>query len=244
MKRILRLLVLLIYSPSRAFDEVKESSGWMWLVPAIILIGSLCFRAIVSASASAILAKEQLEKQLSQLPQQELSNLPPVVAHGPSPVFLATTAIISGIVMLFLGWLIRSFLLHLGSLALGGQGSFGQMFVAAGWAYLPYGIRDLVQGIYSLLTGKVITQPGLSSLVATGDPIKDSANAMYLLLGRLDIFVIWSVVLLALGVSAVGGFSRKKGGFLAFGYWALVTLLSILPSLVVRKFLPSGPFGP
>ena len=246
MKKAFSLLALILYKPGKAFAELKESSGWMWLVPAVILVLTLNFYAVVSAPAAAELAKQQMQRQLERFSQQEIeiTGVPSIVTRGPSPTFIAATAVAGGTFMLFLGWLVRALLLHLGAMALGGRGSFKQMFVAVGWAYIPYGIQALLQGIYVAFTGKAITHKGLSALVATGDPLKDAYSIAYLLLSHLDIFVLWAVILLAIGVAVVGGFSRKKGALLAVGYWVLTVLVSIVPSLITRAFLPQGMISP
>jgi len=240
MKKALSLLALILVKPGKAFAELKESSGWMWLVPAVILMLTLNFYAVVSAPAKAELAKQQIQRQFEKLSQQEveLTGAPPIVTEGPSPTFIAATEVMGGTFILFLGWLVRAFLLHLGTMALGGRGSFKQMFVAVGWAYIPYGIQAVLQGIYVALTGNAIAHKRLSALVATGDPLKDAYNLAYLLLSHVDIFVIWTVILLAIGVAVVGGFSRKKGALLALGYKVLTVVVLIVPSLIIRAFLP------
>jgi hypothetical protein len=45
------------------------------------------------------------------------------------------------------------------------------------------------------------------------------------LLSAIDIFAIWTAVLLTIGVSAVAGIKRGAAGVIVFGWWIVFILL-------------------
>ncbi len=77
---------------------------------------------------------------------------------------------------------------------------------------------------------------GLSFLVATGDQTKDAANWLYVLLAQFDLFYLWHLVLVIVGLAAVGRFSKTKATIVGLIYLAVTTALSLVPTLVGSMF--------
>jgi hypothetical protein len=53
----------------------------------------------------------------------------------------------------------------------------------------------------------------------------------------LDVFVLWNLMLLALGVLIITGLPKVTALFVTAGYWAVATALSLVPTLVQQAFL-------
>lgn len=99
------------------------------------------------------------------------------------------------------------------------------------WTRLPAAIGFLTQAGYIFIMQHMIEQPGLSFLVATGDVLQDARNPFYLVLGRLDIFWLWHL-LVVLGLSMAARMGRGKSLLLTVLYAALTLGLTVLPTLV------------
>jgi len=207
-------------------------------------MASLLLKGLITAPIAAKFAAEQMEKQLANIPPEQLAQMPAMVTKGPSPTFIALTTIGGGLLALAISWLFQAGVLHFVCLASGSQGHFLQMFSVIAWARLPYFVRDVLQTIYIALTHKLITYPGLSSLVTTGDPLRDSTNLMYALLSRVDLFLFWNVLLGIIGVTVVTGFSRRKAAIISLGYWLLTMGLGLIPVLISGFFASQIPTGP
>lgn len=104
---------------------------------------------------------------------------------------------------LWLGWVLVAGLLHLGSTLLGGRGSMQGALTLVAWASLPFAIRDLLRVLYMLSAGHAIASPGLSGFA-------NSAGFLPQLLSRLDLFVIWYILLLIIGFAIADGLSSGK----------------------------------
>jgi hypothetical protein len=85
---------------------------------------------------------------------------------------------------------------------------------------------------------RMIEQPGLSFLVATGDVLQDARNPFYLVLGRLDIFWLWHLLLVVLGLSVAARMGRGKSLLLTLLYAVLTLGLTVLPTVIF-----GGAFG-
>lgn len=134
------------------------------------------------------------------------------------PVFVYVIPFVSAFAGLWIGWLILSGLLHLGSTLLGGRGSMQGALSLVGWAYLPFALRDLLRVFFMLLAGHAIASPGLSGF-AQGSAFLSQV------LSHADLFYLWSAVLLVIGLGTSDGLSRGKA-ILAVAIVLLLMLLS------------------
>jgi hypothetical protein len=119
------------------------------------------------------------------------------------PVFNYVMPMIGSLTGLWVGWLLLAGLLHFGSTLLGGRGSMQSALNIVAWASLPFAIRDLLRIIFMLVAGHAIVSPGLSGFTTTPGFIAQ-------ILTRLDIFMIWHVILLIIGSALTDGLPRSK----------------------------------
>jgi hypothetical protein len=125
------------------------------------------------------------------------------------PVFMYIIPLVGSLTALWLGWLLLAALLHFGSTLVGGRGSMQGALNIVAWASLPFAMRDLLRIAFMLVARHAITSPGLSGFAS-------SAGFVAQLLTRVDIFLIWNVILLIIGFALADGLSRGKavGGVL------------------------------
>jgi hypothetical protein len=111
--------------------------------------------------------------------------------------------LIGSLAGLWIGWLLLAGLLHFGSTLLGGRGSMQGALNIVAWASLPFALRDLLRIVFMLSAGHAINSPGLSGFVAI-------PGFMSQLLARLDVFLLWSIVLLVIGFGIADSLPRSK----------------------------------
>jgi hypothetical protein len=128
-------------------------------------------------------------------------------------------------------WLVWAGALYFLGLLAGGEASFAQSFALLAWSWLPYFLRNLILAAYVAYSGQLINQ-GLSFLVATGDQTKDAANWLYGLLSQFDLFYLWHLILVVVGLAAIGRFSKTKATIVGLIYLAVTTALSLVPVFV------------
>ena len=93
-------------------------------------------------------------------------------------------------------------------------------------------IGYLVQTGFIFFTQGAILYPGLAFLVSTGNALEDAQNPLMILLSSVDIFWLWNLLLLILGLSVVAKISRGKSFGLVLLYALLALGLTVLPSLI------------
>jgi hypothetical protein len=119
------------------------------------------------------------------------------------PVFMYVMPMLGALTGLWLGWLLLAALLHFGSTLLGGRGSMQSALNIVAWASLPFAVRDILRIIFMLSAGHAIISPGLSGFATTTGFVSQ-------LLTRVDIFLIWQVILLVIGFSVTDSLPRSK----------------------------------
>jgi len=216
----------IFYAPSRVF---ARRGGNEWGIPLLVLIvlaAILTFatwgllkplvdaesaRAFAERVSKLNLTPEQIEQQRDAI--AKFSGFVPII-------IIAATAVLPLIVGLFL-WLVGK--------AVGAVESLGEAIMIGVYSYFPRLIGSVV------LAGQAALMPedklkGLAS-VSIGparfmDPEQTSAG-MLAMAGRLDLFIVWSTVLLAIGLKVKGKVSMGQAAIAAFVVWLLGSIQAI-----------------
>ncbi len=117
-----------------------------------------------------------------------------------------------------------------------GDARFGRLVSCASLALAPLALRDILQGVYMALTRKALLNPGLSALLAP-PPRSVAGRAACALLAQVDAFMLWALVLLALGVGVTAGRGRFRAALTACGIALLAAALGALPSFAIASLL-------
>lgn len=222
MKDVLRFL----RHPGDIFNRLASGEGggrWRWPLLAISL--TLLLRVIVTGILRARLAamgQPALPPDWEWWTPEMQSNYMQAIQVTQGPAFLYVIPAVSGLLGLWLRWLILAGLLHLASTLLGGRGSMRSASELVAWALLPFGVRDLLQVGYMLLTQRLILSPGLSGFVTVGG----DAGGLFLaqFLKQVDLFLLWYWVLLAYGLQRVDNLPRGKAWLVVLAVTGLLWL--------------------
>ncbi len=199
-------ILAVLFQPHRTFTEIAGETGSSWLTPMLTLSLSALLSVIVSGyltARAAMMGNITFPPDWQYWTPEMQNNYMQAQQSMQGPIFVYIIPFVSAFFGLWLGWLIFSGLLHLGSTLLGGRGSMSSALNVVGWAYLPFVVRDLLRVIYMLIAGHSIVSPGLSGFVS-------NAAFWAQILSRVDFFFLWSAVLLVIGFSIADGLPRNK----------------------------------
>lgn len=234
-----RLLWGILTRPRATMQYVSERGRRTWWLPALLTAVLVVLPLVVAAPITSREAMRSLDEQMPEEVRERFSEeqLEQMYSRAASPVFNTALPAVGSVAGHVIAWLVWAGLLYLGSVMLGGRSAFGQILPVVVWARLPHALRGLLQTIYILTTQQLITSPGLSGLVgdAAGDTLAGSVGVgrtlLTTFLGRIDLFVVWSLALLVVGVSVAARVSRRKSVLLTVGVWIVLTILILIPSL-------------
>ena len=230
----------IVDQPAATFQTIAvQSTGSMWAAPLIGVI--LCFAVliIVQTPYNLELAREQMESQLASLPAEQGGAARAGMEMTMTMPFMLATGLGFGIVTLLLGILAQAVFLYFSALVSGGEMTFGSIFRMSAWTSMPFAIGFLAQAGFMAFAQRMIQYPGLAYLVATGELIQDARNPMFVLLGRIDLFWLWHMLLVMLGLSVVARFGRGKSLALTFVYAVLSLTLLVLPTFLFGGMMGS-----
>lgn len=205
--------------PSATLQTFSGEAPQRWLAPLLILSLSLVARLILTGRLQLRLAgmgAAPLPPDWQWWTPEMQANYTQAMQATQGPTFVYIIPIVLGLSGLWLGWLAFGGLLHLASTLLGGRGSLGSAFNISAWASLPFALRDGLRILFMLTTRVPIVRAGLSGF----------SENLFLeqFLALLDIFLLWNLLLLILGLRAADSLSAPKAFFGALA----VTLLALL----------------
>lgn len=234
-----KALVNIIDRPRATLQALGSQPRHRWILPLIlVIIGAICF-SVVTAPYAEQEAIKQMQKQIATMSPEQATQAEQQLKTFTSPVFLGITTGVAKVLTTVLFWALFAGVLYFVGLVSGGETTYGQVFAVIAWSWIPYILRDLVQAVYIAVTGQLLQYSGLSALVATGDQLKDGANYVFGLLSQMDVFLLWHLVLIGLGVSALNRFGRLKTLFIVAVYLLVVLGVALIP-ILIASFVPSG----
>lgn len=196
----------LILRPRQVFQEMASEARATWLTPMLVLTITAILVVVVAGylkSRSAMMGEVELPQDWQYWTPDMQENYMVAQQARQGPVFMYVMPMIGSLTGLWLGWLLLAALLHFGSTLLGGRGSMQSALNIVAWASLPFAVRDLLRSVFMLAVGHAIVSPSLSGFVST-------AGFVSKLLTRLDIFLVWNVLLLVIGLGIADSLPRNK----------------------------------
>jgi hypothetical protein len=237
-----------LFRPRATFAAIAAQAGGVWLAPLLLLtlfaLGRVVAAGVVQLSSPATVQFGQAPAappEVSAVPPGQEEQFQQAQAFAQNPLFVFVIPAVLAVAGVWLGWLIVGGVLHLVFTLLGGRGSNRSSLNVVAWAALPFVVRDLVRIIYMLAAGRLIQSPGLSGLVDT------QAGGLSLfcagLLGLFDLYLIWHVALIGLGLRSAERVSPAKAWAGAAATLAVLLMLQALPAFAAAQVgrLAGGP---
>lgn len=225
--------------PNSAFRKILARSGNVWFTPLFILSITLIAREIVSGwlkQQATLMGEVPLPPDFQYYSPEQQSQFLQAIQSTQSPVFMYILPIFAGLFGLWIGWIITGSLIHLIHTLLGGRTEISTSLTIVAWASLPFVIRDVVRIGYMVITKKFIQYPGLSGLIPPGG--EGAAIYFSKFLARIDIYIIWYIVLIIIGMRCISNISIGK---IIFG--VLSTIIAIIAVEALFSYLISSLSG-
>lgn len=206
-------------SPRETFVSINQNPTW--LIP--FIIGLIFFFIFQYATLDIQMADQLAKIEAKDLPAEQVD-----AARSQMQGFAKYLGFIFGPIAILIIWAIlaASFLLF-GNWIIGGDTNFKKMFSIVAWSSL-VGNLNLV-----LLTFLIISKGTLHgvamdlSLLLTTPAIGTEPGLLYLLLSKLDFFVIWQVILWSIGLSVTYNTTTNKASAPILILWGLWIVISV-----------------
>jgi hypothetical protein len=218
-------IIGVIFSPSRTFSYLNKRPDWLGVL-IVIIIFSLCMSLLYAQKTDLkAMTRLQLERsgRAEQMTEAQLDRAADI--SGKIGRYMMIVGPILGTPIAFL---IVAGLLHLIFSLFQGDTTFKKVFSIVAHSYVP-GIFASIIGILLLLTRKVneipieeLVKSNLSILFVQGETSKFLWN----LSQSIDLFSIWAVVLLGIGMAAISKLKQRTSYIIVFSLWIVWVLIN------------------
>jgi hypothetical protein len=225
----------MLVRPRRALGEIAGQTRSAWITPLLILTAL----ALISVLIAGPLRREAVASTPPEIPPnfqymtpEEQAQFMSAQQTSSGPMFTYGFPAISSVLGVWVGWLILGGLLHLVLTLLGSRSSSVTAMNVVAWASLPLGARSVVQSVAMLAGHSLISKSGLSGFGPVGGNF-----ALYLgfILALIDLYLIWQIALLIIGVRQMSGIKPGKVVFAILFSLAILLVLQALPSYIGAK---------
>jgi len=214
-------------APSKTFTDLRRSAAW-WAPFLLLVVISTVF---VYTAGQKIGFRKIMENQMQAQPKQQarLEQLPADQRERQMEQGAKVTEIFSYVVPIFIliFWLVLAAVMYPSfKFAAGADVNFKISLAIVVYAALPLVLKTVLS-LVSVLAGMspdsfsfqnpLATNPGYFMNPA-GSPF------LYSILSAIDIFMIWTLVLTALGFTYVSKVKRGTAFAIVFGWWLVFTL--------------------
>jgi len=219
--------IRVLFAPTRVFSELERRP--QWLVPVIICVLVAILSSIILIP-SVILPHQRELLEERGLTEQQMEAARPWLEGGRTMIIAVITSVVGTPIVL----LIVAGVLHLVcSLLLGGQSNFLRTFSVASFAWMVSLPESIVKVPLALASKSAEVQTSLGLLMARDQSAGFGYRFVQSFLSHIDVFSLWKVLLLALGISVMFKFTRQKSYYVAGGVWVVFILLaSVLGSIM------------
>lgn len=202
---LLKFFIDAIVSPKAAVEEFVEQASFWPMGFLLMLVNLLLFLPIIPKMREFTLWT--LEHSPKPMPPEQLAmtkQMLPAITGAQ-----AALAFVSPLIM----WVILALLLKFLNLVVAGDGTFKKLMSAAVIASVPNVLGGIVKTILVLLT-PASNMKNVTTSLALFLP-KNQTGFLFGFLSVFDPFIIWSIILLAMGAAvAIRTTTRKAGVFL------------------------------
>lgn len=211
-------------------DETFRSIAWRpdWLVPFLVILvfSSVSFFLIAPKLDYEPQMREMFEKNPNLSAQQKEKAIEESLGRVEmmNKFGLVTSVLSVAILTLILAAIFWGALR-----AFGAENGFKQTFAVTVYAWLPQTIKGVLVTLIAMPRSAIdvrsmgsLLKSNLGAFVDRGD-----SPALYALLSSVDLFNIWVIVLLTIGLAAISGFRRSKLAIMIVSLFAVYVALKV-----------------
>lgn len=222
----------LFFRPGRTLKKVAEQERGVWIAPILILSILAILVVLAGGQPRTIQAQTNVEMPPDfqywppEMQQDYLANQ----ANRASALYIYIFPTLGALAGVWILWFLLGSILHLVLTLSGSSGTNTAALNLVAWASLPFALRYIVQAIAITSSKQLISAPGLSGFVAA-----DGGGLMIFLravLAQVDLYLIWQIILLLVGVVPLTGLVRTKAWAAVLISILIILALGALPALI------------
>lgn len=201
-------MIGVITSPRQTFEDIVRRPTW--LLPFVLVV-------VVSVVTSYLLIDLIADAQLEQMQEQQMTEQQIEMASKMTRQFGWMFAVVT--IPLFYV-IAAAVLLFTGNIVLGGTSNFRTIFSVSCWA----GIISVVTSAISvpIMLARGVFESPVSLVFLAPD---DKKSFLYNFFSSIDLFALWFVVVMGIGLAAAYRWANQKGVMVTAFWWLLMVVI-------------------
>jgi len=199
------------FAPSRVFNAIKEKP--QWITPFIIVLIVVAATAVVTVSLTreTIVARQEEVFQERGLSEEQIEQAKQFTSGPAIVISSAVSALIFTSILLLIFALVTNLFIPL----FGGESGFKTVFSVICFSALV----TVPAAILKIIMIAITKSPYVTTSLALLAPNLAKTSFVYQLLAGFDFFILWEMILVAMGISITSNLIKKNAYTLVFMIW-------------------------
>lgn len=226
-----------LFRPRSALARVVDNPHPTWRTPLVLVMLAAAGNAVAAGTikaAAAAAGEITLPPGFEFYTPEQQAQFQQAATATNNTTFNYILPALGAVLGVIILWFLVGWLMHLMQTLLGGRGTSRAALNIAAWAALPLVARYIVQIVVMLTSDQLIAGAGLSGFAPAGEGIGHALLAG--ILSQIDIYLIWQVVLLYIGLRLSSQLPRAKSWLTVLLTIAIVLALRALPAALLAQF--------
>ena len=218
-----------LWAPAKVFDRSRAKGVGMYILvlTAVTLVIVLATKGLIQpyVDANFDVQMQQMAARGTPMPAEAVAAAQKFAGYG----FIAT-----GVLMIPVGAVLTGLLVWIGGKVASAPFTFGQGMLIATLASVPRVLSFIATAVQGAMADPQSIRSFSDAALGVArfvDPVSTSPARMALL-ANLDVFNIWQLLIIAIGISVVGRVERSAGFVGSLVAWGLGVALTVVPALV------------
>lgn len=214
-------LVDIIFAPTKVFQSLKEKPRWISAFAIVLIITALGAAFIIGTTRGneeILLQQEEAmrnrgmsDEQIEQAMHFTEGPLPIVFGAISAPIFVAIVLVLFAVI------------LNLFIPIFGGTSGFNSIFAVVCFSALIKVPAVILKAVITAISKSPFVATSLALLV----PNLVKTSFTYQLLNGFDFFIIWEMILVAIGINITNGIKKEHAYLLVFLIWFISIFIQI-----------------
>jgi len=223
-------LLNIFYSPGKVFEKLKEKPEWLKPLVIVMVVTALTAAIAVYLTRDTTIARQEEILRERGMTDEQIEQAKQFMT-GP---LVAISGAIGAIVFTTILMLIFAAIINILIPVFGGKGSFRSVFSVVSHAALIRVPSSILRLILMALTKSLYVTASLALMV----PNLPKTLFVYKVLTGFDLFVIWEMIIVALGISITNQVQKKN----AYVLVALIFIVSVFVGVALSGLGGRAPF--
>jgi hypothetical protein len=210
----------ILTSPRETFADVAARPRWFGMMAVVLIVTAICtgwfFSTQIGQTAWLDQVVEQAKKAGQEMPEAQWATMQKMASYM-GLIYAASTLLIAPII-----WLAVSGLLFVVfNVAMGGTATFKQLFAV----FVHSTAITVVQQVFVTPMNYVRETLSSATNLAVFLPMLDEGSFLAKFLGTIDLFLIWWIVVLSIGL---GVLFKRRTGPIAAGLFVVYGVIAVI----------------